>query len=100
MNAAGTDYDCHGRPEEEEFVQGWRELQAVLAEAPARQTRQEILRDWPSHLVRPSEATLWRWLERAVAQGWVRQTGTGRKGDALRYWLPGQEQRWLDKNPD
>jgi hypothetical protein len=35
---------------------------------------------------------LWRWLSRAVAQGIVRQEGTGYSRDPFRYWLPEREE--------
>jgi hypothetical protein len=37
--------------------------------------------------------TVWRWLDRAVAQGLLRREGTGRKNDPFRFWLPDQEER-------
>jgi hypothetical protein len=41
---------------------------------------------------------LWRWLQRAVGLGLVRQDGTGRRNAPFRYWLPGQEEKWM-QNP-
>ena len=57
-------------------------------------TRREILADWPPDFDSPDKATLWKWLDRAVAQGLVCQEGNGRKNDPFRYWLPGQEAKW------
>ena len=42
--------------------------------------------------------SLWRWLERAIKQGLVKQDGTGRRHNPFRYWLPGQEKEW-QKDP-
>src|SRR5947199_345769 len=39
-------------------------------------------------------ATLWRWLDQALAQVLVCQDGNGRKLHPFRYWLPGQEAKW------
>jgi hypothetical protein len=38
--------------------------------------------------------TLYRWLERAIAQGRVQRDGRGRKRDPYRYWLPEQLAEW------
>jgi hypothetical protein len=42
----------------------------------------------------PQAKTLWRWLGRAVEQGLVHRSGSGRKNDPYLYWLPGQEVVW------
>ena len=34
--------------------------------------------------------TLYRWLTRAAAAGFVAQDGSGRRSDPFRYWLPGR----------
>ena len=50
--------------------------------------------------------SLWRWLERAAAQGLVCRSGQGKRNDSFRYWLPGMEEKWkaspfrLDELPD
>ncbi len=94
LNAAGTDYLVHGDFQEEDFTSNWVRLRTVLAEASNKLTRSEILRAWPGHWEKPSEATLWRWLERALNQGLVCQDGKGRRNDSYRYWLPGIEDKW------
>jgi hypothetical protein len=93
LNAAGTDYLSHGDLAEEEFTRSWAALRAALEGAMNKQTREAILDCWPEE-DRPSPPTLWRWLERAVAQGLLCREGTGRKNDPYRYWLPGQEEKW------
>jgi hypothetical protein len=99
LTADGTDYLCHGAATDEEYARGWPAVCAVLAAALTKRTAKEILADWPEAAPRPSETTLWRWLDRAVAQGLVRRDGEGRRSDPHRYWLAGQEKRWLEKNP-
>jgi hypothetical protein len=94
LTPEGTDYLSLGDFQEEEFGQNWHQLQAVLAEAPQRLTRKQILEQWPDHVPAPPAKTLWRWLVRAVAQGLLHQAGTGRKNDPYLYWLPGQEAKW------
>jgi len=51
-----------------------------------------MLDDWPADYDKPDSTTLWRWLSRAVAQGVVRQEGTGRPNDPFRYWLPARQE--------
>jgi len=100
LNADGTDYLAHGDFQDEEFTRNWDRLRALLAAAGGKLTRKEILLDWPEGVELPNEVTLWRWLERAVAQGLVGQhghwpaqrsvpllaAGAGRK--------PGRKTRW------
>jgi len=96
LNADGTDYSTHGGFHEDEFTQGWHVLRQVLEDAHGKLTRREILGDWPEDHVKPGEITLWKWLERAVAQALVLRSGTGRKSSPYRYWLPGMEEKWQD----
>jgi hypothetical protein len=94
LNAEGTDYAGCGDFEEVDFGPGWERLRAVLGEAPYKLTRQEIGKSWPDGVERPDEVSLWRWLERAVAQGLVCRDGTGHRSAPYRYWLPGQIEKW------
>ena len=96
LNADGTDYLAHGDFQDEEFTRNWDRLRALLADASGKRTRKQILLDWPEGADLPGEVTLWRWLERAVAQGLVVQEGSGRRNDPYRYWLPGREAQWDD----
>jgi hypothetical protein len=91
LNAEGTDYLVHGDFRTDEFGQNWHYLRTVLEDSLGKRTRQQLLAEWPADFPRPSEATLIRWLNRAVAAALVCQEGTGRRADPLRYWLPGQE---------
>ena len=68
----------------------------MLAAARCKLTRRDILKQWQEEGKPPAEATLWRWLQRAVDQGLLCQEGTGRRQDPFRYWLPDQPERWRD----
>jgi hypothetical protein len=92
LNAEGTDYLCHGSFAEEEFARQWRLLCEVLRPAPGKLTRAEILQGWPEERLDP--ATLYRWLQRAVAAGLLRQDGHGTRYHPFRYWLAANEARW------
>jgi hypothetical protein len=94
LNADGTDYLGHGSFLEEEFTQNWKRLHAILEGAPKKLARAQIARRWPPDVEAPPDVTLWRWLDRAVAQGLLLREGTGRRGDPYRYWLPDQEEKW------
>jgi AAA domain len=94
LNDAGTDYRWLGDVAEEAYRGGWEALRTVLLGAADRLTRAEILNDWPAVEAKPDEATLWRWLERAVAEGTVLRKGTGRRNSPFHYWLPEAEARW------
>jgi AAA domain len=94
LTADGTDYVSRGDFYEDEFTRNWMLLQALLADAPRKLTRKDIQGDWASESKPPDEVTLWRWLERARAEGRVAREGKGRKNDPYRYWLPGQEEQW------
>jgi hypothetical protein len=94
LNAEGTDYRWLGDVAEEAFRGSWEVLRTVLLGASGRLTRAEIRAEWPVVEAKPDEATLWRWLERAVAEGKVQRAGTGRSNQPFRYWLAEAEARW------
>jgi AAA domain len=87
LTADGTDYVLVGDVSEETGDDGGRLLRQVLAEAGEGLTRRELLERWPPGWPRPNEVTLWRWLGRAVAEGWVRREGTGRGPSPYRFGL-------------
>ncbi len=85
LTADGTDYLAHGNQADESFADNWNLLRAILAAAPGKLTRREIHERWPPGSPKPTEATLWKWLDRALAQGLVLREGSGRKNEAFRY---------------
>jgi hypothetical protein len=91
LNADGTDYLVHEVVEASEFTRHWDRLRLVLEDAAAKLTRREVLAQWPEDLGRPSEVSVWRWLETAVAAGLVCREGTGGRTSPFRYWLPDRE---------
>jgi hypothetical protein len=90
--ADGTDYAVLQSGVEASFGEGWQAGLDVLTAARIKLTRQEIMDRWSNDYAKPDATTLWRWLSRAVAQGIVRQEGTGRPHDPFRYWLPALEE--------
>jgi hypothetical protein len=93
LNAEGTDYLAHGTFADEEFASHWQVVLDLLRVAPRKLTRAEMLEEWPGE-ARPDAATLYRWLQRAVAAGQLLQDGRGTKCHPFRYWLAENEERW------
>ncbi len=94
LNPEGTDYRALGDLPAEEFSASWQWLRLVLEDANGKLTRREILAEWPEDFEKPNPATVWDWLQKAMAQGLVCQEGTGRKNAPYRYWIPGREKTW------
>jgi AAA domain len=90
----GNDYVSHGDFAIDDFDEGWQVVSGVLEDADGKQTRREILDHWPQDFPKPAATTLWRWLDRALASGWVLKEGTGRNKSPFRYWLDGMEEVW------
>jgi hypothetical protein len=98
LNAEGSDYLVVDAAADE-FLGGWPKLQLILSDARRRLSRADILADWPEDALNPHPTSVWRWLERAAAEGWIRCSGTGRRSDPLRYWLPERERYFLRELP-
>ena len=96
LNAEGTDYVSLGDLAEQEFIRGWPLLRLVLTGAHDKLTRREILDAWPADQERPSDTTLWRWLERAAARDLLLREGSGHRTEPFRYWLAEKEAVWRD----
>jgi AAA domain len=96
LNAEGTDYASLGDFAAPELDAGWSVLIGVLEDAKRKLTRQQIRENWPADYPKPDDVTVWRWLDRAVADARVLRQGTGRKRDPFRYWLPGMEEKWAN----
>jgi hypothetical protein len=73
----------------EDFHTNWDSLRLVLSAKEWPLTRAEIRRIWPSDLNRPHDATIWRWLDRAVEMGLAIRQGRGTKDEPYRYALAG-----------
>src|SRR5262245_60857608 len=78
LTADGTNYVLLGDFAAVEFAVQWELLRGVLAEAMGKMSRRELLKAWPAGK-KPDELTLYRWLEKAVARGWVKREGAGHK---------------------
>ncbi len=89
--ADGSDYLARGAVPDEEFREQWDQLAGLFASAPDKLTRRELRALLPTGRGAPSDRTLLRWLERAVAEGRLRREGTGHRNAPFRYWLPERE---------
>jgi hypothetical protein len=94
LNAEGTHYAGLGDVNSTEFLREWPTILHLLQEAKNKLTIQDLLESWPPISQKPSNTTLWRWLERATREGLVLKRGTGQKNQPNRYWLPGKEEEW------
>jgi hypothetical protein len=82
----GTNYLAHDSLRDQAETTNWRTLHALLAGAAAKLTRADIRQRWPTTPV-PDEATIYRWLEEAVARGVVCKDGQGRRNHPFCYGL-------------
>jgi hypothetical protein len=96
LTADGTDYFSRGTFADEEFRAHWQVLRTILAEAIRKFTRDDLLDRWPGRL--PDPASLYRWLQRAVAMGLLQRDGRGVRNHPFRYWLQEREEVWR-QNP-
>jgi hypothetical protein len=91
LDKAGADYravaDVVDDAPAERLACWWPTLQAVLAGGRPRETRKGIRGHWPADKPRPSPATLYRWLERAVTCGLIVRDGNGVRCKPYRYGL-------------
>jgi hypothetical protein len=94
LDAEGNDYLPVPEDKNDPTGRQWETLLLVLEDAPQKLTRQDILAEWPPDFLRPERVTLWRWLDRAVANNQILCEGSGRKADPFRYWLPQREEVW------
>ena len=92
LSADATDYLFQGALDEQAFGANWQILKAVLEQATYRLTRLEIGMRWPASPP-PNPVTLFRMLERTVADRLVLRDGDGVRGIPFRYWLPNTGQR-------
>ena len=97
LDETGTLYTLVAEPAQDPFEDHWETIRLILAEAPQKVTRLDILEEWPAELDRPPSATtLWRRLDQAVEQGLVSCEGKGSKSDPFRYWLAEREAVWKE----
>jgi AAA domain len=94
----GKDYTSLGDFSELDHNAGWPVLLGMLEDTNRKITKQGIREQWPADYACPSDVTLWRWLERAVSEGHVRRSGSGRGREPFVYWLPAKEEEWAN-NP-
>jgi hypothetical protein len=88
LSSDHTHYEVLESGVEASFGDGWQGVQGILHEATETLTRQQIYDRWPQDYPKPDPTTLWRWLAKGLAQGIIRQSGTGRPNDPYRYWHP------------
>lgn len=95
LAADGSDYLPRGAVQDEDFREHWLRLLPYFESAPGKLTRRELRACLPVGKGTPSDATLYRWLERAVAERLLLRDGTGHCASPFRYWLPAREEEWM-----
>jgi hypothetical protein len=96
LAADGADYLTLGTSAEPDFDHVWPVLKGILERAEGPMRRRDVLREWPSVSAPPTANTLWRWLNRAVKEGWVVRDGLGTRKDPYKFRLPGMEKKWQE----
>jgi hypothetical protein len=99
LNAEQTDYAALD-PAAEDLTDGWSVIEWVLQDAREKFTRADVLKNWPEMREKPNPASLWKWLEQAVADGRLKRDGEGRPHKPFRYWLPSREKQFFPDLPD
>jgi hypothetical protein len=84
LSPDGTRYDRLADGPDD-FHTHWDVVRVLLGSAGGPLTRQQIQAARPEGVARPHEATLWRWLERAVELGLAVGVGKGTKTEPYRY---------------
>ena len=95
LSPDGTDYTERQLETADDRREDYVAMVEHLLTCPARQlTRRQLLNEWPKKSPTPHPVMLWRALDIAVTSGRSEQEGTGRKGDPLRYAVPGLDATW------
>lgn len=84
LSADGTSYERLADTSDD-FHTNWDTLKLVFDALDVPLTRAEVRAAWPPEMPRPHDATLWRWLDRAVELGLAVRIGSGTKKDPYRY---------------
>ncbi len=84
LTADATQYLVHDGLRQEARTTHWATLHAILAGAATPLTRAAIRQRWPHDPV-PDDATVYRWLEEAIARGLAHKYGRGRRNDPFPY---------------
>jgi hypothetical protein len=84
-------------PRERQFEENWQTVLAVLRERTVGVTHKEIREFWPADAERPSESTLYEWLNHAHAKKLVRRDGQGTRLNPWRYRLANEDDAYYDR---
>ncbi len=87
-NADAAGYTLVDQTFDDDFLETWHALQAVLEMSPMPLSRVEILQLWPKNAGQPKLSTLWHWLDVSHDRGLVQRAGAGTRIDPYRYSLP------------
>lgn len=94
LSEDGRDYRHVEDVEADELTPLREALWRVLESARTKQSREEIVDNWPPDWAPPHPVSLGRLLERCVERGELKRDGKGVKTDPYRYWLKSLERLW------
>ena len=81
---------------ERQFEENWQIVLGVLQGRTAAATHKEIRAAWPADADKPSEGTLYDWLNHAHAKKLVRREGQGTQRNPWRYRLENEDDAYYD----
>jgi hypothetical protein len=96
-DAAADEFRVVADPRDRQFEENWQAVLAVLQGRTGGITHQEIRRLWPDEAERPSETTLYDWLNRAHAKKLIRREGRGTRVNPWRYRLANADDEYYDR---
>jgi hypothetical protein len=96
LDETGTIYTLVPSRAQAQADAAWEVIRLILAEAPQKLTRQDIINEWPPDAYQPCATTVWSRLGKAVEDGLVLCEGSGSKSDPFRYWLLQREAVWAE----
>jgi hypothetical protein len=82
---------------ERQFEENWQVVVELLRERKAAATHKEIHAGWPADADKPSEATLYHWLNQAHAKKLVRREGQGTNRNPWRWRLENEDDAYYDR---
>jgi hypothetical protein len=96
-DATADQFRVVGDPRELQFEENWQAVLAVLQARTVAVTTKEIRQFWPEDAERPSESTLYNWLNRAFAKKMVRREGRGNAKNPWKYRLENADDKYYDR---
>jgi hypothetical protein len=95
-SAATGEFKVVADPRERQFEENWQVVLGVLRDRKVAATIKEICAAWPADADRPTERSLYDWLNHAYAKKLVRREGQGTNVKPWRYRLENDDDWYYD----